>query len=145
MRKKPSASKATKSHTTQYLGDVQLAHSTCCSWLIYYNRATSYRTNLFFGTIDCVKTQTDVETCPTQLPRNPRRSRGSSSRARKQRMDSARAGQECGRFFRDRSEFEVRGARRVLPRTLHKLGEALGIDGGELYVLYVRSVIEGEE
>jgi len=33
----------------------------------------------------------------------------------------------------------------VLPRTVHKLGEALGIDGGELYVLYVRSVIEGEE
>ena len=60
-------------------------------------------------------------------------------------MDSARAGQKRGRFFCDRSEFEAQGARRVFPRTLHKLGEALGIDGGELYVLYVRSVMEGDE
>jgi hypothetical protein len=60
-------------------------------------------------------------------------------------MDSARGGQERGRFLRDRSEFEAQGARRVFLRTLHKLGEALGIDGGELYVLYARSVIEGEK
>ncbi len=42
------------------------------------------------------------------------------------------------------ANLEPREHGEMFPTTLRKLGESLGIDGGELYVLYVRSVREGE-